>query len=502
MKNKKRNLIICATGSIFIFALFFYITSKTPLAGDDWGYALSGMKMSPWQATWDFYFSWSGRVFSELWGFLVAPRKWIWNILNPLFFTLIFTTIYRLINPNKNQLTFAFLVLAIMLSVDDNLRMETYTWIMGTTYVIPLMLSLFYFILVERILYGRVTKKKIRFYRIASNILLFYIGLTMENIAAAMVGGTIILTMYCWFKQKDMVSLFLLNGVVSLASFLIMRLSPGSAWRLNHEHVAWMKMGLIEKLQSSYPKFIEFTFLNNNYMIGILALVLSLFLAQQFFQTKNSKLKFIAAMSLMIQVTAVFTVFAFVLSNPWIHAVFTRSDSLFNSLFWIVYIVDLFVVIGCFTKEENREKLFFVLLIAGGSNLVMLVSPIFGSRSSLYTVYYIIVLLGFILKELKSTRIINSLLILFFAVIVVDRTHEYLYKYKLVEAIQQERLAIYEYYRHNPQAEEAWIPRMPPFSIHSADIEEDDTYHFDVFREYYKLTQKKIIFFWKEEGYE
>ena len=82
-------------GALFIGCLFFYITYKTPLAGDDWGYALNGISGNPIELAISFYNSWSGRFFSELWGFMVAPNKWIWNIVNPLLFVLgsVFTSI-------------------------------------------------------------------------------------------------------------------------------------------------------------------------------------------------------------------------------------------------------------------------------------------------------------------------------------------------------------------------------------------------------------------------
>ena len=88
---KKHFYILAA---IFVAGLFFYITFKTPLAGDDWGYALNGMKGNPIEMTMSFYQTWSGRIFSELWGFVVAPNKWLWNVINPILFTLIFICLY------------------------------------------------------------------------------------------------------------------------------------------------------------------------------------------------------------------------------------------------------------------------------------------------------------------------------------------------------------------------------------------------------------------------
>ena len=53
---------------------------------------------------------------------------------------------------DKKYITAPLLIMAEMLSVDDNLRMETYSWIMGTTYIIPLFLSLLYFLLIDNMM--------------------------------------------------------------------------------------------------------------------------------------------------------------------------------------------------------------------------------------------------------------------------------------------------------------------------------------------------------------
>ena len=141
-------------GALFIGCLFFYITYKTPLAGDDWGYALNGSSGNPIELAISFYNSWSGRFFSELWGFVVAPNKWIWNIVNPLLFIVIFLCIYYFSRSKKYYITTVLVILAVILSVDDNLRMETYTWLMGTTYVIPLALSMIYLVSIDYLFFG------------------------------------------------------------------------------------------------------------------------------------------------------------------------------------------------------------------------------------------------------------------------------------------------------------------------------------------------------------
>ena len=63
---------------LFCFFAFFMILSRwAPVAGDDWGYALGGRWNNPFMKAVQFYFIWSGRFFSELWGFLIADRKYL-----------------------------------------------------------------------------------------------------------------------------------------------------------------------------------------------------------------------------------------------------------------------------------------------------------------------------------------------------------------------------------------------------------------------------------------
>ncbi len=65
MSNKKVIKIVNLITGLFLFFLFFKITKWTPLAGDDWGYALNGMAKNPIQLAYEFYMSWSGRIVSE-----------------------------------------------------------------------------------------------------------------------------------------------------------------------------------------------------------------------------------------------------------------------------------------------------------------------------------------------------------------------------------------------------------------------------------------------------
>lgn len=472
--------------ALFVLILFSYITSKTPLAGDDWGYAINGMKGDPIKTAIGFYNGWSGRFFSELWGFVVAPRKWLWNILNPLLFTSIFVGIYKLIDVKKHHALIPIVILAVMLSVDDHLRMETYTWIMGSTYVVPLALSIWYFVIANR-MFEKDEISALVF--IVSNIFLFIIGLMMENIAATMVGGIVILCMYSFLKKKNVFKYLLVNLAVSSIAFMIMRSSPGSASRLLLDHPDFATMSFIEKIINNYPIFIKMSFINNNYMIAIMSLIM--ISALVFSDNKIIiKLPLIAVFLLSIV-----TVFGFVIKIEWL----TDGYSLYSMIFWPIYVICSFVTIYLTIDDTfQKEKTIFLLVIAGASVVAMLFSPIFGARSCIYIVYYIIVVISLELDNISFRfKPWAIFLIVIFMAIICDRSLEYINKYRLVGLKQYERLETINYYKDHPEDEEVWIKRFPIYTVHGADIEPDDTYHLQVFKEYYNLPQdqNKIIFY-------
>ena len=481
--------------ALFILALFAYITCKTPLAGDDWGYALNGRLGTPIKTALAFYKTWSGRFFSELWGMLIPDNRWLWNIINPLLFTGIYICIYKLSYVKYRPVMSALLILAFILSVDDNLRMETYTWIMGTTYVIPLFFSLLYFLVINKLFTREYHSVPFRVCVWLSNILLIVIGLMMENIAATMIVSILILIIYAFIKKRKVLNYLIVNFVFSTLSFVIMRMSPGSASRLNSGHAAWAKMTLFEKLGSSYPNFLSTSFIANNYAIALFSIALIILMV---FPKKkvNNVCRII---SVIISLLGIVTVFSFVFKDGLLN----DPASVYSMVFWPVYIINAYVTLCLGMENEyRRDKALFFLTVGGSSVLVMLYSPIFGARSSLYLVFYLIVVSIIVLEDSCMKKWTVLLMIVLSLFIIADRTHEYISKYHLVGLRQNERMEIIRYYQTHPEEEEAWIPRFPIYSIHGADIEEGDDYHFETFKEYFELPQDadRIIFYFVEDN--
>ncbi len=495
MKKLIKNKSWWVLGLIMILWLFAYITYVTPLAGDDWGYALNGMNNNPIEMAFSFYQSWSGRFFSELWGFLIAPRKWLWNIINPLLFGIIYVCTYYLGGKKHNPLLSTLFILTAMLSVNAALRMQTYTWIMGTTYVIPLCLSLIYFSIYDFTFHNSLIEIKHRVYMILSNVLLFVIGMMMENIAATMIAAIAIMIIYAWFNKRMLIKYLIPNLIVSIVAFTLMRISPGSAYRLARDSGEWAALGLFEKLAYGYSPFIEQSFLNNRYIIALFSIILSADLLLSKEKKVNNIYKVIG---ILIFAIGTITVFSKVLLKPL--TFMYDASSVYSMAFWPIYIINAFITLFISLKDGYyKNKAIFFLMIGGCSALVMIFSPLYGERSSLYLVYYLMIVSVLTLNDINFTKRIKTALFFLLLIILCIRTRDIVKRYKLVEQMNYTRQTEIQYYKDHPEVEEAWFKRYPIDTIHSIDIEQDDTYHMETFKAYFGLPQAadKIIFYYE-----
>lgn len=484
---------------VSLFALFALISYWTPLAGDDWGYAVNGVKHNAFVLTAEFYFTWSGRIFSELWGFLIAPNKWLWNILNPLLFTGIAWLMYILTNPKTKKITTILLIFFLMLSVKNLVRMETYTWIMGTTYVVPLFLYFLYLYCIKIILMD-CNQNKLLF--LACILLNLIIPLWMENIATTLIFSNTLIIIYSFFNDRSQLKRFIVFLSISLIGLAILRLSPGAAARLLSDHPTWSQLTFIEQIQLNWQNFLQFTFLDNKYLIFTLSLTLLATMWSHRFNFKGPKWFFIPlsiifslgvfqSMSSTIynKISSDFLLYFFDLSIP--------GTELFISVFYTIYVGATLFLLTTFLTENLQSFSIFLVLVGGSSTLVMLLSPIFGARSSLYYIYIFILFIALLYNALDIPNQINSLLGILLLAFCLAWGNFYYQKYSLVNRRYHARLERIEWIKANPKETEAWIERMPYMSVHSADIEDTDVYHQEVFKEYFGLDPKlKLIFYW------
>lgn len=487
--------------ALFVAFFMYRISTLTPLAGDDWGYALNGIQENPFVLTLQFYMSWSGRIMSELYGFIMTPHKEIWNLLNAVLFGWLTYVIVK-ISTKKHTLLSSLVLIVLIFSVKDELRMETYTWLMGTTYVIPLVLALSYFYFIKDYIFSGNRLSNIKIFILSA--ISFYIGLTMENIAVAMVVAQIILIIYVFINEKRLDTFLTLQFIFSLTAFIILRMSPGSEFRLLRDYSEWIKIGVFEQLKYNYPNFINYTFIQNKMLVMIFSLIL--FIATNLFIYSHKKYRNLLLFSMPILALAIvssmalslqqFTVFEFLLPM-------TQSDSLFSLIFWPIFTITLLIILCIILENNQRDLAIFFILMAGLTNGAMMLSPIFGFRSSLYTVFFMFVVILILLDQIPILNWIQITLILLSLVFITKYSINLLYKYEMVARVQKMRLSQIEYYKVNPDVTDVWLIRFPINTIHAGDIEIDDTYHMDTFKEFYGLDlHQNLIFYFPDEDYE
>ncbi len=413
----------------------------------------------------------------------------------------------KIIHIKRSHVLTGLILAVLMLNVSNNLRMETYTWIMGTTYVLPLFLSLIILYYAEEIYIQKSKAGQEKRFCVILSILCFLVGLTTENIAAVMVFAFILMTGYLYYYEKKINIYVVINGLFSLLGFMIMRLSPGSRYRLLNDHALWNELGLFEKIAQRIPDFIRYSFLENKYLILLLGLILCVYALIYYLNFKKKSSLVLLICNVLVNGFAVVSVFSNILIDRFhldMLAFLQDERSALLGLFWVIFTVNAFITcIITIPNQDTKEKAIFYLLLGGSSTVVMLVSPIFGARSALYFNYFVFIVIGLLFNELKISNKYLIVLIGILCVFLISRkTKEYLNKYSKVNEIQEKRLSDIAYYIANPDVKEVHITRMPPLSVHGADIEIGDDYHFETFKQYYGLPMDDEIIFEFADNYD
>lgn len=482
-------LLIC------FFMFFLFISRYAPVAGDDWGYALGGRYNNPFMKAWEFYHIWSGRFFSELWGFLVAPHKGLWNLLNPAIFTGVLYMLVRNSGTAKHPYLTPLIAAGLILSVPNGLRKQTYAWIMGTTYVIPLLLFLAEFYLVSGIL---LENRQSRAGNIIAGILAFMIPLYMENAAAMTFGFFALCVIYAWFRDRKDLKQMIVYLAISLAGLILIRYSPGAMSRMAREHAAFNALPLLQKMAVNWQSFLTYTYTGNHWLV----LVLSIMMIRMVLGKESSPVRNLTAgvlglgvLQSICGIVSDFSGEAFLLSG---------ADTMpgILTVIYVLYTAALFAAVQLYVSDDVRKwKMTAALFCAGGANLVMLISPIFDIRSSMYTVFILILVCMMAAEETEIRPLTAKLLAAGCAALFLGYGVRYVRMYRLIHLIDIRRQAQLAYYSDHPEDTDAYVMAYPVDWVHSADVVEGDEYHLEFFRYYYELSDEIDIHFYYLEDY-
>lgn len=496
MSKNMKNHIGAISGAIFLLVLFYWMTSKIGLYGDDWCYSTNSTANSL-QAAIDYYFVWSGRFFSELWTYIAVRNKTIYEWLNPVLFVSIFWGILSL-SKTATKNTAVLLLLMLMMTVHNYVRTQTYTWIAGSTYIISLCLLILLFNVYKKMQ----SQKQIKTEIIVAVLLNIYISLSLENAAVVLViANVLLLGWYLFQNEKQLTKIQLILLVISVVGFIIMRSSPGSTYRLARDHQDWLNLSLFEQILSNLPNFITLTFIDNRALMLILTALLIIFSFQ-----KIKKAHFKAA------VIGYFSIFylalgAFILAKQGIHPIlsmlFDYRSSMLGMLLYLIYfigyVVLTMVVLSLYLPSGEKEESLFYIILAGCANGAMLLSPTTGHRTAVYTIYFLFIICLMLYRHIAINKKVSLILSLAFVAVIGFKVNQFYYKYNLAEAIEKQRLIEVQYYLDNPESTDIWITAMPENIVHSANIYPEDTVHSTAFKLFYGLNPEANIYMFYNE---
>ena len=450
---------------------FEIILFLSPISGDDWGNYLvgqTGLYHSIGNAI-GMYFDWEGRFVSRILINILTYHKILWNIINALALTITIYYLKKLINPHNKKMSF-LLVLFIILFMNIYTFSQVIVWLAGNiTYTLVIPLLLYYLDIV-------INKKDNTKLNI---ILIFLLNLIIPMFIEHMAIILVLINLYIIIKElknKKINKKYLLYFIISLLSFTIMFISPGSLKRASIENIEFNNLSLIGKILSNIPNFIYYTFITNFYTI-LLMIIANYYLIKN--NIKNKAFKILS--------------YFFFLLPPLIITINYLSNSLnyhfLNNLnqnnilvqgYFIIYIIfDLFMIISVF---KQKSYLYILGILA---NLIMLLSPTWGYRTSFFT--YIFLSLAFIMiidKYYKEKRIINVILF----IIAIITFSFYIFLYINVYRANIEREKDIKRQINNDIIE---IERFPYFI--NCNINPENEYHLTKFKDYYKIDQSKEI---------
>jgi len=297
----------------------------------------------------------------------------------------------------------------------------------------------------------------------------------MENAAALMFGADLLVLIYLFFSDRRKLKRMAMITGFAIAGTLIILLSPGAALRMSGDNAAFSSLSLFEKIAQNWPLFLEHAFTEHAWITGILFASF----AVGFFQNRRR----IGGL-------------CYAVIAALIAGIFLESG---------IFDLFLLVILGGMTlvyEEDRRKKWFLIwlLLCAMGADLVMLVSPIFDSRSGLYTVYLLLCAALVNADDLDLNRFQAGAAALLFAAGIIVRMIGLYDIYHMVHLINVKRYSEIEYYRLRPDAGDAWLLAYPDESIHSANVQEGDDTHMYYFKEYYHLNQDlHLVFYYLKE---
>jgi len=403
-----KNKLTLYTLTIFLF--FLTISLLMPYGGDDWNNLLAGNAsfIQIIDSAIANYQTFEGRFFSRIAVSLLVPNQFIWAVLHSAIIASIFYIIVKIINP-KNKIIIPILVF-ILLFLDSEMFAQIYVWKTGSiTYLFP-MIYFFVILFYKKDIFNDNLKKDKWWAYILFPILALVFCMFVENVSVAIIMLFILIIVYSFMKHKFIDKLSILCLIFSIIGLFLMLSAPGTSLRL--DTTGFADLNVFEKIIYNISNFINYTYIHNGILLMLFSIVLCSFI---FTKVSNKFLKIF--LYLFVLVIPFFTLIASLLTFIMQHDIriiwrFLDPSLWYIKIYWILYTVLLiYYFINHLLKTKDSRVAFFLILAISNTG-AMFISPIWGGRTSFFTVLmlYIVILLIFEQFKIKNEKILSYIL--------------------------------------------------------------------------------------------
>lgn len=402
MQIKKQEKIYL--GVIFLF--FLSILLFIPITGDDWyNYAIGkqGMTISI-QNTILMYFTWEGRIISRILIYFLTYHRIFYCIFTSFLITS-FCYVVANFFKTKYKLFIYAIIIIFLLTLENTMWTQSFLWVAGSvTYLFPCIFIIGYLYYYFHFILERDHLKWYIYFLFG--LFSFFITMFVENLAFTFVVSNFLLLVYHYYKKRKISWFLLLNCVFSFIGALFMLISPGSTLRLIGDDDTFQKLSFFSKIKFNVPNFLYYTFLCSVVLVVVFSIVFFLLIRRVI------KKKFVRILSYFL----IFPPLGYIIIMLICRRFFQINvlwNFAFSNLYLFVFVSILLCLVFLFLvfKFLEREQFFLFLLfssIALSSNIVMLLSPVWGGRVGLFTVFllfYILLYLMFSLVSIKNVRV-------------------------------------------------------------------------------------------------
>ena len=479
-----------------VTALFVMVNVR--FYGDDYHYLMfSKMPTSEfWNAHLDHYMKDNGRAFVHILDtvFLGMPPV-IWQVLNSVLLGMfVFCGAKIIMQSNTNGTSggddakvinsrsavvkgavIGIILASAVLCLDIYITRQSVYWITGSfNYVYPFAVFMLFWLCISKVDYGKLNMPILC-------VLGFVSAASTEQNAMMTIGLCVLYLLHKWIFGKKLDKRLLFVTIIVIIGGLTVFLAPATFVRTQLENKEQVTLAaiVVQNLKVLYSYFIATPRMLYYMYMSILASVVYLF---------KKKKKFAAYIAPVIAVALYFEA--------------TDTSGLFTVMRLVraaVIVVFLVAVLLLSLKKqlaEGQKLSSFAVILCVGSQIMMLISPVYGERNMLCAIFLLMIYsaatfaLCFSTEKMRgSTKVILAVLMAAIAIFSSNKMYNTINGYRINRAVDEENIRLIGEYRAGEQLcqykliDEAYGWSMPYYS----------KYHLNRYKIYYNIEENTDI---------